>query len=117
VAAETLSGQTWLLREAGSGNRRAAELFWGRNGIAPRSVVTLGSDGALRQAAALGMGVTLISAYAVAADFEEGKLAPLAVPVTPEGSWYALFLGRGHPVTPALQFLDLLHSPEAATVV
>ncbi|HEY8202987.1 MAG TPA: LysR substrate-binding domain-containing protein [Actinomycetota bacterium] len=117
VDAKVLSDQTWLLREPGSGSRRAAEVFWGRKGIEPRSVVTLGSVGAVRQAAALGMGITLVSAYAVAADFEEGKLAQLAVPATPEGSWYALFLGRGRPVTAAVQFLDLLHSVDAASAV
>lgn len=117
VDAGALSEQTWLLRELGSGSRRVTEAFWGRSGIEPRTVVTLGSDGALRQAAALGMGVTLISAYAVAADFEEGKLAQVTVPGTPEGSWYALFLGRGRPVSAALQFLDLLHSPAAGAAV
>jgi LysR family transcriptional regulator, low CO2-responsive transcriptional regulator len=117
IAPAVLSDQTWLLRETGSGSRRVTEAFWGRSGIEPRTVVTLGSDGAMRQAAALGMGITLISAYAVASDLQEGKLAQLAVPGTPGGSWYALFLGRGRPVSAALQFLDLLHSPVAATAV
>jgi LysR family transcriptional regulator, low CO2-responsive transcriptional regulator len=117
VGMAALADETWLLRETGSGSRRATEVFWGRNGIEPRSVVTLGSVGAVRRAVALGMGITLVSAYAVAADFDEGKLARLCVAGTPEGSWYALFLGRGRPVTAALQFLDLLHSPDAATAV
>lgn len=117
VEPEALSRQTWLLRETGSGSRRAAEVFWGRNGIEPQSVVTLGSNGAVRQAAALSMGITLISAYAVAADLEDGKLAELPVPGTPEGSWYALYLGRGHPVSAALGFLDLLRSPLARVTI
>jgi DNA-binding transcriptional LysR family regulator len=117
VTPEVLSDQTWLLRELGSGSRRVTEAFWGRNGIEPREVVTLGSGGALRRSAALGMGITLLSAYAAAADFQEGKLAQLPVRGTPEGFWYALILGRGTPVSAALQFLDLLHSPAAGAAV
>lgn len=117
VERDALSGETWIVREAGSGSRRAAEAFWGRNDIEPRAIVTLGSNGSVRQAVALGMGVTLISAYAVAADLEEGKLASLPVAGTPEGSWYALYLGRGRLVPAALAFLDLLRSSQARAAI
>lgn len=117
VEREALSRETWLMRETGSGSRRAAEVFWARNGIEPRSIVTLGSNGTVKQAVALGMGVTLISTYAVAADLEAGKLASLPVAGAPQGSWYALYLGRGRPVPAALAFLDLLRSPLARTTI
>ena len=49
----------------------------------------VGSNGAIRESASVGLGVTLISRDAVAAELADGRLTALAVPRTPmHRDWY-----------------------------
>jgi DNA-binding transcriptional LysR family regulator len=111
IAATAIAGETWLLREPGSGTRETTEELWARKGIAPASVMTVGSNGAIKQAAAVGLGVTLMSKHAVSAELESGSLAQLRVKGTPlRRSWYALHLERAPIPRSAQLFLNLLRS-------
>jgi DNA-binding transcriptional LysR family regulator len=86
-----LSGETWLLREPGSGTRQASEEFMAAAGIEPGSVMNVGSNGAITRAAELGLGVTLLAEAAVAAELAAGRLALLPAAGTPlPRSWYVL---------------------------
>ncbi|GAC1341189.1 MAG: LysR family transcriptional regulator [Candidatus Dormibacteria bacterium] len=69
----TLAGYTWLLREPGSGTRATVEEYLAARGIAP-SILTLGSNGAVREAVAVGIGITLMSRDAVAAELSSGRV-------------------------------------------
>ncbi|MEX0790286.1 MAG: LysR family transcriptional regulator, partial [Actinomycetota bacterium] len=82
-AAALLSKETWLLREGGSGTRNNTEEFFIESGIEAPPFMTLGSNGAVKQAASAGLGVTLISTHAVAAELEAGTLVRLEVIGTP----------------------------------
>jgi LysR family transcriptional regulator, low CO2-responsive transcriptional regulator len=91
-----LNGETWLLRERGSGTREAAEQFLAETGIAPGATMTVGSNGAIKQAAAAGLGVTLLADDAVRAELSSGALVRLRAPrAALRRSWYVLALGRG----------------------
>ena len=53
----------------------------------------VGSNGAIRESASVGLGVTLISRDAVAAELADGRLVPLPVPGTPmHRDWYLVAL-------------------------
>jgi len=83
-----LASQAWLLREPGSGTRAATEGLLTELDIAPRTLI-VGSNGAIRESARVGLGVTLVSRDAVAAELAGGQLAELAVPGTPlHRDWY-----------------------------
>ena len=82
AAPETVSGSprshsladtTWLLREPGSGTRATVEQYLAAHGLAP-STLTLGSNGAVREAVAVGLGITLMSRDAVVSDLASGRL-------------------------------------------
>src|SRR5260370_25605842 len=67
-----LARTPWLLREEGSGTRLAterllAELDFGSSESGSPELLTLGSNGAIKQGLVFGLGVTLISRFAVAA--------------------------------------------------
>jgi len=64
VRPSSLARATWLLREEGSGTRATAEEFLAAAGIAPPTL-TIGSNGAIVESVAAGLGVTLISLDAV----------------------------------------------------
>ncbi len=74
VTVDELQDRTWLQREAGSGTRTLSEEYLAGHGLTPRTV-TLGSNGAIKQAVALGLGIALQSRFAVQLELEVGMLA------------------------------------------
>lgn len=116
--ADDLAGVTWLLREPGSGTRATAEEYLAATGIEPVATLTMGSNGAVRQAAAIGLGVTLISAHAVEHDIAAGALTRLRAPGLPlRRAWFALFPDAERLPPPAGLFLQFLRSPGARRVL
>jgi DNA-binding transcriptional LysR family regulator len=94
-----LARQAWLLREPGSGTRAATDALLTELDISPLTLM-VGSNGAIRESASVGLGVTLISREAVTAELADGRLAALAVPGTPlHRDWY--LVARPGPLPPA----------------
>jgi LysR family transcriptional regulator, low CO2-responsive transcriptional regulator len=99
VAEADLVAATWLLREPGSGTRATAEAFLDGLDISPR-IFTFGSNGAVVESVRIGLGVTLISADAVAGDLAAGALEEWAHPGLPiERPWH-LLARAGEPLAP-----------------
>ncbi|MGH9011779.1 MAG: LysR family transcriptional regulator [Acidimicrobiia bacterium] len=102
LTATELEAATWLLREPGSGTRATAEALLEELGITPR-ILTFGSNGAVVESVRIGLGVTLISADAVAGHLASGALEEWQHPGLPlERPWH--LLGRaGEPLAPTPQ--------------
>ena len=110
--------ETWLLREPGSGTRTTVEGFLADQGISPRSTMTLGSNGAIKQAAALGLGITLLSAHAAGPELAAGTLRRVSMPGAPlRRSWYLLERDTGTRLPEAAAFRDFCRSREARAAV
>jgi LysR family transcriptional regulator, low CO2-responsive transcriptional regulator len=73
VDRDELGRETWLLREPGSGTRRAVEDLLNHLGIDPPTF-TLGSNGAIRESVQAGLGVSVLSRDAVADQIERATL-------------------------------------------
>jgi LysR family transcriptional regulator, low CO2-responsive transcriptional regulator len=113
VSAPELARYRWLLREPGSGTRVVNEEFLASAGIDAQTM-TLGSNGAIKQAARAGLGVSFVSRAAVATELDGGLLRLLAVESGPATrDWYALrsSIGPSRPVV--AEFLTFLTSPSA----
>jgi DNA-binding transcriptional LysR family regulator len=107
-----LSGETWLLREVGSGTRRTTEEFIAASGVEPGSIMNVGSNGAIKRAVELGLGVTIISEDAVSEERAAGRLAVLRARGTPlRRSWYALYRKSGPLPASARLLLAFLRPP------
>lgn len=113
----------WLLREEGSGTRLATErllsdLDLGAPDLGSPELLTLGSNGAIKQGLAVGLGVTLISRFAVARELRDGLLVEIAVPGTPlTRPWHVLFPPSG-PQRPAVRaFGEFLRSEHTRNVI
>jgi DNA-binding transcriptional LysR family regulator len=103
-----LVGCIWLLREPGSGTRASVEQYLAAEGIAP-STLTLGSNGAVREAVAVGLGVTLISRDAVAAELSSGRLVVVEAPGVPmQREWHIVTRDETDLPGAATLFLDHL---------
>lgn len=103
-----LASSTWLLRESGSGTRATVEQYLAEQGISP-STLTLGSNGAVREAVAVGLGITLISRDAVAAELATGRLVEVAAPGVPmRRDWHIVTRDEGPLPGAGTLFLDHL---------
>lgn len=90
VAFEELEGATWLLREPGSGTRAFTQNLLVEKAMRP-SVMTIGSNGAIKQSVRAGLGVSLQSRQAVALELEMGLLEEVSLAEElPMRRWYAL---------------------------
>jgi DNA-binding transcriptional LysR family regulator len=114
-----LARQTWLLRELGSGTRATTEALLADLHIVPL-ILTLGSNGAIRESAGVGLGVTLVSRDAVVPELSSGRLVELPVPGTPlHRDWYLVARPGPLPVPAAWMVDEALggggfHRPVAA---
>jgi DNA-binding transcriptional LysR family regulator len=90
VSPAELNGRPWLLREPGSGTRILSEDYLAAHGLTPE-LITLGSNGAIKQAVGLGLGVAFQARCAVALELEMGRLAAITLEGgAPQRRWYVL---------------------------
>jgi|HubBroStandDraft_6_1064221.scaffolds.fasta_scaffold96488_2 DNA-binding transcriptional LysR family regulator len=102
-----------LLREQGSGTRDSAERILRDAGIEPIAAMEMASNGALKRAVAGGLGVTVLSTYAVRLELQLGLLRPLRVHGFPaERMWHVTWAGDRLLSPAAGAFRAFLHSPD-----
>ncbi len=75
-----LRGEAFVSREPGSATRKAAERALEAAGVAPRVVMELGSNDAVKRAVAAGLGLAALSSRAVVPEVQAGWLVLLDAP-------------------------------------
>src|ERR1017187_8126380 len=100
-----------LLRERGSGTRESVERILRAADVEPVAAMEMASNGALKRAVAGGLGVTVLSTYAVRLELQLGLLRPLRVDGFPvERMWHVTW-ARERLLSPAATaFKAFLHS-------
>lgn len=78
-----LAGETFLLREQGSGTRLAMEQLFTESAFAPAGMVEFGSNETIKQAVVAGMGIGFVSLHTVGLERATRRLAVLRVEGTP----------------------------------
>jgi len=78
ASADQFATETLLLREEGSGSRRAVEAHLDRAGLHIGRRLTLGCSEAIKRAVAAGMGLGFLSRFVVADELARGALAVLS---------------------------------------
>lgn len=107
---EELGGRPWLLREEGSGTRTMTEEFLAAYELRP-PLLTLGSNGAIKEAARAGLGVSLQSRLTARLELEVGLLATIDVSARlPQRHWYLLRPEHGPLRPPVEEFLSFVRS-------
>jgi LysR family transcriptional regulator for metE and metH len=79
VSPRTLSDETFLMREQGSGTRMLTEQLLAETGAAPSIGMEFDSNETIKQAVMAGLGIALLSAHTVAVELADGRLAMLDV--------------------------------------
>jgi DNA-binding transcriptional LysR family regulator len=107
---KSLAGETWLLREPGSGTRLTTEEFFTHLSIAPPRL-TIGSNGAIREGARCGLGVALLARDAVARDIADGRLEIVPTRATPlVRPWHVIASAERDLAPVVARFVDYLCS-------
>ncbi|MEI6712134.1 MAG: LysR family transcriptional regulator [Verrucomicrobiota bacterium] len=106
-----LQNERFILREKGSGTRMACDNFFQKQQFHPVVRLELGSNEAIKQAVAGGLGLSILSRYALAELPENESLVVLKVQGFPIHShWYTVTL-LGKRLTPTAQaFLSFLNT-------
>jgi len=95
VPVEDLAERPWLVRERGSGTRRLCEDYLAGQNLQP-SLLTLGSNGAIKNAARIGLGIALQSRVAVQLELDLGLLDSISPRGgLPERSWFVVWSAAG----------------------
>ena len=114
IAPSRLAHEPFIMREVGSGTRLAAERFFEEHGVSLKTRMTLGSNEAVKQAVAGGLGLAVLSQHTLTLDESSGAFAMLDVEGFPLlRQWYAIY-PRGKRVSAVTQaFLQHLISEGA----
>lgn len=105
---ERLAGEPWLLREAGSGTRKAVERLFHTRGLELRPRLELGSNEAIKQAILAGLGISALSRHALTLH-QPGQFAVLEVEGFPiRRHWYVVYPSGRQLSVVARAFLDFL---------
>lgn len=76
---EDLAGETFFVREPGSGTRILMERLFEEAGFSPNVGMEIGSNETIKQAVIAGLGIAFISAHTVAVEIADGRLIELTV--------------------------------------
>lgn len=109
LSASVLGGQSFIVRERGSGTREVVEDALQRHGIPIAPVMSLGSTEAIKNAVAIGLGVAMVSSLTLELELQIGRLC--VIPLADLSIRRALHLVtlEGKPPSPAAaEFLRLL---------
>ena len=99
-----LAGERFLLREPGSGTRMAVDRLLARERVRLAHRMTVGSNEAIKQAVAGGLGISIVSRHALSeADLPEIRILPVrSFPLA--GAWHVVHWHDAHLSAPAAAF-------------
>lgn len=103
------AGESFLMREVGSGTRQTVEMAARRAGVALQVGMELGSNGAIKHAVEAGLGVAVLSSHAIELERKGGGLVVVDIDGFPiRRPWSIVHLRRRQLPAAVEQFIDLL---------
>ncbi|WP_237248690.1 LysR family transcriptional regulator [Sideroxyarcus emersonii] len=110
ISPQRLAEEPFLMREPGSGIRLSTEQFFAERGLQLKVRMELGSNEAIKQAVASGLGIAVLSAHTLALDRNSDELAYLDVQGFPiRRNWYWAYPKDKQLSVVAQAFLKFLH--------
>ena len=79
VEVEELLSETWIFREEGSGTRQATDRFFKKIGTFPNSTMSFGSSQIIKGSVEAGLGISILSEYAVRRELYLGTIHALRI--------------------------------------
>ncbi|MCZ7624544.1 MAG: LysR substrate-binding domain-containing protein [Candidatus Methylomirabilis sp.] len=115
IPVDRLAQEVFIAREVGSGTRLNADEFFRQQGITPRVGLELGDNSAVKEAAAAGLGIALLSRHVLRMELALKRLVVLDVQGLPlRRQWFVVHREDKHLSRAATAFKAfLLTSAEA----
>ncbi len=111
-----LQEETWILREVGSGTREAAEKMFTFYDFTPKEIMEFGSTQIIKESVEAGIGISLLSHWAVRKETKLGTLKLLKVNEQPIVRQFSIIRKNTKFHTKASEvFLDILQESQALT--
>ncbi|MGA0939571.1 MAG: LysR family transcriptional regulator [Burkholderiaceae bacterium] len=101
IAPDALNGAPFIMREPGSGTRLTTERFFTEAGVEVVNRLEVGSNEAIKQTVAGGLGLAVLSATTVVSELTLGELVKLDVQGFPLIRRWHLVYARGKRLSPA----------------
>jgi DNA-binding transcriptional LysR family regulator len=79
IELEDLRGETFLMREQGSGTRTSAERFLGERGLTLSTSMEMNTNDAIKQGVEVGLGLSVVSLHTIDRELTDGRLVVLDV--------------------------------------
>jgi len=117
IAPHQLKGEPFILREPGSGTRLTAERFFASHGITLKNRLEVGSNEAIKQTVAGGLGLAVLSATTVGSELALGELVMLDVQGFPLiRHWHVVYPKGKHLSAASVAFKNWLftHRPSVS---
>ena len=109
IPLKTLANERFIAREPGSGTRREISKFLDEYNLSINSQIELGSNEAVKQGIIGGLGISILSLYAVALELRLGMLTTLDVEGFPRMRQWHIAYHSGKAITPVVRtFIDYL---------
>ena len=93
VGVERIAGESFVMREAGSGTRDVVETGFRQAGIVPRVACNFGSTAAIKMVVAAGLGLGVVSELAIRGEVARGELVVLDTPLRLSRRFHLIRLG------------------------
>lgn len=92
IPIELLADEPFIMREPGSGTRKSVQELFDRHGVSVKVRLELGSNEAIKQAIAGGLGISVLSRHTLALEGATEQLAILDVQEFPiQNQWYVIY--------------------------
>ncbi|MFT5110959.1 MAG: DNA-binding transcriptional LysR family regulator [Parasphingorhabdus sp.] len=89
ISANDLNGEVFVLREEGSGTRKAMQRFFEERSIEPARGIEMGGNEAIKQSVEAGIGLAIVSRHTAQLELDVGRLVELEVEGFPiERRWF-----------------------------
>jgi LysR family transcriptional regulator, low CO2-responsive transcriptional regulator len=109
ISIQALNGETFIMREPGSGTRQAVQKMFAKHKIDVKVRLELGSNEAIKQAIAGGLGISVLSLHTIISEGTSGEFAILDIENFPiERHWYVAHLAGKQLSVVAETFLKYL---------
>ncbi|NEP84726.1 MAG: hypothetical protein F6K39_45465 [Okeania sp. SIO3B3] len=118
IPIKRLNNEAFIMRESGSGTRQAVQKLFAKHKISVKVRLELGSNEAIKQAIAGGLGISILSNHTLYGESSEWELTTLDVQNFPiKRQWYVSYLAGKQLSVVAQAFLEYLHEHTQKMVV
>ncbi|MCR2821627.1 LysR family transcriptional regulator [Lederbergia panacisoli] len=112
IKVSELEDETWIVRENGSGTREATEQVFRIFDLAPKKRMEFGSNQLIKESVEAGLGVSLLSQWAIRKEVELGTLKILTIKGLPYTRQFSTIVQTPFQTKAMESFLELLRGVE-----